>query len=99
MLGDRACGAVYVLGCSAPGTTANPDCIYADVGKSAFVIKLDLGTGSRIWVQEIELENPDFEYFLPTALTAAEDKVWLAATLFGSVNVAGARRWRTRRRR
>ncbi len=88
-LGERDCGAVYVLGCSAPGDVGNPDCVVASPGKTGFVVKLDISTGREVWVQEVELENPGFDFFLPSAITASEDRVWLAATLLGSVQLAG----------
>lgn len=88
-LGGRDCGAVYVLGCEVASTTSDPDCVFPETGKSGFILKIDVTTGARVWSQVMELANPGFEFFVPTAITASEDKVWLAATVLGQLDIAG----------
>ncbi len=89
ILGVKDCGAVYIAGCSVLASVAGPNCVDPAGGKRGFVIKLDLATGQELWVESIPLENPAYDIFLPTALRAFDDKVYLAASTFGSVSLAG----------
>jgi outer membrane protein assembly factor BamB len=89
VLGEQQCGAVYVLGCIVPGGGADAECVTPAPSKRAFLAKLDLATGREIWVEDIVAENPSFDFFLPTALTASTGRVWLAATVNGQFDVAG----------
>ncbi len=89
VLGTRDCGAVYLVGCTVPSTETNGDCAEPKVGKRGFIVKLDLGTGRELWVDDVALENPDYDLFLPTAIAAQGDHVWVAATASGKVDVAG----------
>lgn len=84
-LGDRDCGgAVYVIGCTDPDAE---DCSIAKPGKRGFIVKLDLADGTELWATEIDASPPAL--FLPTAITSATDRLWIAATLRGEIDVAG----------
>jgi hypothetical protein len=89
VLGDRDCGAVYVLGCTVPGGGSTAECATPKAKKHGFLAKLDFTTGGVVWSQDIQLENEDFDFFLPTAITAQGERVWMAATLNNSVTLAG----------
>jgi hypothetical protein len=88
-LGTRACGAVYVAGCSDPSSGSTGNCAYPGKAKHGFIAKLDLGTGQEIAIDEATLENPGYDVFLPTALAASADRVWLAASVSGKIGIAG----------
>ena len=89
VLGTRDCGAVYVLGCTVPSSGTQADCVVPAAGKRGFLAKLDLMSGREIWVENFVLGNPDFDFFLPTAMTAKLDKLWIAGTVSGKAAIAG----------
>jgi len=89
VMGDRDCGAVYVLGCTVPGGGSAAECVVPLGGKRGFIAKLDFTTARELWVDDIALENPNYDFFLPTAMTAQGNRLWLAATVNGQVAVAG----------
>lgn len=90
-LGTADCGAVYIAGCSVPTSASTLDCVTFEPGKTGFVSKLDFATGRVIWTTESALGDPTTDSFVPTALTAAEDHVWLAATFNGTVDGFGTK--------
>jgi hypothetical protein len=82
--GTPECGALYVIGCSAPPTATVLDCATPEPGKTGFLTKLDLATGQPIWTEEIALGDPATDTFVPTAITASSDHVWVASTFSGA---------------
>lgn len=88
-LGTRVCGAVYVLGCTVPTGGTAADCSVPAKGKRGFLLKLDLGNGKLVSVDDFTLENPSVDFAMPTALTASGEKIWMAATISGKATIAG----------
>ncbi len=88
VLGQKTCGAVYVLGCSSPLTVGYRDCSTIEPGKTSFLTKLDLATGTVIWSNTVKLTTYQ-DIFMPTAIASAPDHVWVAATYAGKLDPWG----------
>ncbi len=89
VVGNRETGSVWVAGCSAPPTAEVLDCATFEPGKSGFLIELSLATGRPEWTKAIELEDPSADAFVPTAIFANDEAVWLAASHRGTVDAFG----------
>lgn len=89
-LGTKDCGAVYVLGCTVEGSGTAANCDVPGPKKRAFLAKLDMATGAEIAIENATLANPGFELFVPTAIAADDERVWMAASVGGTATFAGA---------
>lgn len=87
--GTEECGAVYVLGCESPQTSGFLDCATFEFGKTTFLMKLDRATGAVLWSESVVLEDPINHLFMPTAIAAHEERLWVAATYFGVADAFG----------
>jgi hypothetical protein len=65
------------------------DCTSFERGKRGFVTKLLLATGEVVWTHEMQLAEPDLEMFVPTAITANDQHVWVAVTYQGTFDAWG----------
>ena len=84
----KTCGAVYVLGCASPLTVGYRDCLTIEPGKTSFLTKLDLTTGTVIWSNTVKLTDYH-DIFMPTAIASAPDHVWVAVTYAGKLDPWG----------
>ncbi|MFO0547028.1 MAG: hypothetical protein U0271_01505 [Polyangiaceae bacterium] len=81
---DEGCGgSVYVLGCIVTKGDASQDCMHEEPGKHAYVARLDLASGTRLYFKELSPDDTEAMMLLPTALAGD------ASALFAAFDVRG----------